>query len=231
MSKLSKISALFASVAVLMVPLTFAHAQIVSPYGYTGSYYPTTYPVTNSNQYYNNQTYPTSNQYYNNNYPATNQYSNNGYYPTNSYNGYNSYYPSYYPSPTCTLSITSPTNTYGNATVTGTVSWTSQNASSVYLSTIGSEPAEGSAFVSMYPYETFTLTLYGQGGTSTCQNQYVPVQYQQPYGGYYNSQPQYYQTPTYYQQPQTVVYPTPTYNYQSYNPITSIRNWWNRMGW
>jgi hypothetical protein len=158
----------------------------------------------------------------------SNQYENN-YYPATSYG---SYYPYSYPAPTCTLSLTTPTNTYGGSSE-GTLSWTTNNATSVYLSTVGAVNTWGTMSVYMYPYETFTLTLTGPGGTSNCQNTYYPTQYSQYGNGYYNA------VPTYYQQP--VVYPSyptnyvpPTYNYNnydSYNPITYIRNWWHRMGW
>ena len=224
MSSFQRISALFALIALLFVPLVAAHAQV-----YSGSYYPTTNYNTS---YYPTTSYPTSNQYYNN---------NNSYYPTNTYGNYgNGYYPYSYPSPTCTLSITSPA-TYASSQ--GTVSWTTMNATSVYLSNVGQEAPVGSVSVYMYPGEAFTLTMSGPGGSASCQNTYYPAQqygYNNGYG--YNNQQYYtnqyqssyyptYSNPTYYPTTSYPTYSAPVYTQpvNNYNPISYMTNWWNNM--
>lgn len=213
---MSKILALAGATALLFVPLVAAHAQVMSPYGYnTNSYYPT----TNSNSYYND---------YNSSYYPTSSY-NNSYYPSSNYYGSGYGYPSYYPSPTCTLSITAPAN-YGYGSSVGTVSWTTQNASSISLSNVGAVNTSGSVSVSMYPGQVFTLQMSGPGGSASCVNSYNPVPQQYGYPSY-NNQPYYNTAPSYYPTTYPVTYNTyvaPVTNVNPfYHPITTIRNWWN----
>lgn len=243
MSRLHKLSAIGASLAMFFVPLVAAHAQV-----YSDGYYPTT------DQYYENGTnsdgttyYPNSpyDNYYNGNtstyyYPSSYDNSNYG----NSYYG-NSYYGNgyYNASPTCTLSITTP-NTYDGSAVTGTLSWTSNNAYSAYISAVGPVNTWGSTTVYAYPYETFTMTVTGPGGSNTCQTQYIAngqvYNYYQPYSNYtypttyptdYSSD---YYSSDYYYDYTPPVYTTPVYvapTYVTYNPINYVKNWWHRMGW
>ncbi len=205
MFSIRKISVVFISLAVLIVPSLAAHAQVMGPNGYQ-DYYSSTAPDYNYEQTY----YPSEYQQ---------QYSN-GYYPQQ----YS------YQLPTCTISITTP-NTYDGSQVQGTLSWTSYGAYSGYISSLGEVNTEGSAYVTAYPYETFTMSVSGPGGTNTCQTEYYPAQY-----------PTYYQQPvTYYPQPQSyyepaAVYPAynytapPTYTYWT-KPITYIRHWWDSIHW
>jgi hypothetical protein len=227
MSGISKVFALAGATALLFLPLVAVHAQVYSD-GYTNGYYPT----TNSDQYYDNDY--NSSSYNNSSY--NDEYYNNGY-NNNSYE--NGYYPQYYPSPTCTLSVTAPSTTgYGYGSSAGTVSWTTQNASTVYLSNVGEVNTYGSESVDMYPGETFTLSMTGPGGNGTCQNEYYPQtqqyqypqQYTQPYS-YYTPPSTYYPTyPVTYTPPPVIV--IPIINRPVYNPLPAIRNWWsNTMHW
>ncbi|MDR3547601.1 MAG: hypothetical protein P4M11_04895 [Candidatus Pacebacteria bacterium] len=169
-----------------------------------------------------------------------NPYQNSSYYDNsyydNNYNGYsyNNNYSYSYQSPTCTISITTP-NTYSNTSVSGTLSWTSNYATSAYISSVGPVNTWGSTTVYAYPYQTYTMTVSGPGGTSTCQTAYYPAQ-QTYYNNYNYSYPSY-NTPSYYTQPYNYNY---SYNYSygynnnsysNYNPVNYVRQWWHNMGW
>lgn len=71
-----------------------------------------------------------------------------------------------FPRPVCTITAS---NVYGyNQPVT--LSWSSQNATSAYLSPTGGNVAlSGSMTVTTVGYTTYTLTVTGQGGSATCQ--------------------------------------------------------------
>lgn len=83
------------------------------------------------------------------------------------------------PAPYCTITHAQ----YGGYGSGAYLSWTSTNASSAYLSQIGTVSVSGSQTV--YGSGTYTLTVYGSNGqqaicATTIQNTYTPV-YQQPY--------------------------------------------------
>src|SRR3989338_7870663 len=71
-----------------------------------------------------------------------------------------------FPRPVCTITTS---NVYGyNQPVT--LTWSSQNATSAYLSPTGGNVAlSGSMVVTITGYTTYTLTVSGQGGSATCQ--------------------------------------------------------------
>ena len=187
-------------------PLGLAHAQ----YAYPQTYYP---------QNYQNQNYQQQNQYqyqYSYQYPGyNNYYGNYGY-------GYNTY-----PTPTCTITMTPmpgaypssgynsaygyggyPSNQYQygympqyRAYQTMLLSWSSSYASTAYLSPNGiSVPTRGTMTVYPQGNQVYTMTVYGSGGTGTCQTAtsmpyytnmpIVPQQHTHSYNsgtGYYNS--------------------------------------------
>jgi hypothetical protein len=129
-------------------------------------------------------------------------YSNDQYFrPSNWNTGSNLYYAperTYsYPTPQCTLSITTP-NTYNGGEVTGTLSWTSTNASSAYVQGVGQVNPWSSISVYAYPGEVFTMTVTNPGGTSTCQTAYQTYQQQYAYPSYPTTYPTYNNYPTAY---------------------------------
>ncbi|MBM3261008.1 hypothetical protein FJY93_01175 [Candidatus Kaiserbacteria bacterium] len=98
--------------------------------------------------------------------------------------------------PTCTISVSSSYyNSYSNSPVT--LSWSSTNAYTASISpNVGSVNPNGSTTV--YPVSgttIYTMTVYGEGGTGTCQTQVV-----------YQAQPVY-QPPVYVPQPPVYVPP------------------------
>lgn len=165
-------------------------------------------------RYYDDYTYsygyPYSNYAYS--YPSSydyNNYYNSGY---RSYDGY-----SYGHRPTCSISTyrTSGTYRYDNSI---TVTWWSSGATSAYLSGVGSVNPSGSQ-VMYAPYtSSYTLTVSGPGGSTSCSasNPYYSS------GSYYdhNYRYGYVANPTFtypvYSYPYVsgTVYPTyPAYNY------------------
>jgi hypothetical protein len=104
-------------------------------------------------------------------YPATN-YSyaypsyNYGSYATYGYDNYG-YNSDYRRKPTCSISTmrTSGANPYDNRV---TISWWSSNATSAYLSNYGSVNTSGSQTLSGAHYSSYTLTVTGPGGSTTC---------------------------------------------------------------
>ena len=162
-----------------------------SDYSYSvgGDYY---YGVGSDYSYGSNYAYPIGGDYY---YPYDYGYS---YYQTPSYSyDYGSYYqqPSYsytydYPSyhytyscadqglqgtypncyrhqvePVCGISASDSSIDRGDSTV---LHWTSENATSASLSDYGSVSTGGSRTVSPSNTTTYTLRVYGQGGSDTC---------------------------------------------------------------
>lgn len=88
--------------------------------------------------------------------------------------------PVVHPAPYCTITHAQ----YGGYGHGAYLSWTSTNASSAYISGIGSVSLSGSQ--SVYGGGTYTMTVYGYNGqTATCattvQGTYVPPVYNQPY--------------------------------------------------
>src|SRR3989344_1807824 len=198
MSKKVRIILSFASLASLLVPVAASEYAITTPY-WCGSYY-SSVPCSGYG-------YASSGNY---NYNWYGQYPQLYSYPYYQNYGYT------HPVPSCTITISTPYNynnyygysSYGqpgsyNQTVT--LSWTSINATSAYLSSAGSSVAtQGSMSVYAYGNTTYMLTVSGPGGSNTCQTVY----YQPTY-----SQPTYYQ-PSYYQQQQYYYYPNTNYQYQ-----------------
>ncbi|RJR12995.1 hypothetical protein C4585_02665 [Candidatus Parcubacteria bacterium] len=184
--RMSRIITLFAAPFVLLllfVPLAFAEAQLATPY-YCGSYWsstPCNYGVGGG---YN---YPYQNYPYN-------------YYPYNTYPSY----PYNYARPTCTITYSYGSyHKHGYANQAIVLSWYSYGATSASISpSVGSTATSGSTTVYPSGSTTYTLTVWGPGGASTCQTTYYqPANY-------------YYQPYNYYQQ-----YPYMYYPYQyNYNP-------------
>lgn len=163
----------------LLVPLAFAKAQVISTPYFCGSYWSS----TPCNYGFGGGYYP---------YPQ---------YPYN-YQPYYYNYPYNYVRPTCTI-----TYSYGSYYKQGyanqaiVLSWYSNGATSASLSGSGAVTPTGSTTVYPSGSTTYTLTVWGPGGSGTCQTTvYQPTYYYQPY--------------TYYQQ-----YPYMYYPYQyNYNP-------------
>jgi hypothetical protein len=92
--------------------------------------------------------------------------------------------PTYHqPAPYCTITHAQ----YGGYGSGAYLSWTSTNASSAYLSNVGSVAVSGSQTVYAQGYQTYTLTVHGYNGqqatcATTIQGQvYVPPTYNPPY--------------------------------------------------
>lgn len=87
------------------------------------------------------------------------------------------------PAPYCTITHAQ----YGGYGSGAYLSWTSTNASSAYLSGVGSVAVSGSQTVYAQGSQTYTLTVYGYNGqTATCATSvygqvYVPPTYNPPY--------------------------------------------------
>lgn len=74
-----------------------------------------------------------------------------------------------YQRPSCTITFTPTYNAYQYANTSGTLSWTSNDATSASISpNIGSAGLSGSQYVSAYQSQVYTMTVYGQGGSNTC---------------------------------------------------------------
>lgn len=82
-------------------------------------------------------------------------------------------YPTYQqPAPYCTITISNNYG-YGNMYGQATLTWYSSNATSATINPyVGSVPTSGSRTVS-YGNTTYTMTVWGQGGSATCQTQYA----------------------------------------------------------
>lgn len=148
-------------------------------YGYSNYNYNYNYNYGSGYSYPYYQQYPQQYPNYNYNYA----------YPYNNYN-----YTYTYPRPNCTISAIHNSANY-SAYPQVTLSWSSSNATSAYISpNVGTVSPYGSVVV--YPYGgnyTYTMTVSGPGGSNTCQTTYsAPAQYNyQPYQPYYyyNSYP------------------------------------------
>jgi|GEM_PF-1362309 len=151
----------------------FAQQMIMTPY-WCGTYWSST-PCTNGGY---------GNNYYNYQYPQYSYYTfPNQYYPSN----YNYYYPYYsyqyyYPQPSCsiTYSYTNNPNYFGGMYQQAIqLSWSSNYASSAYISGVGSVSRSGIRVVYPYGYGQYVMTVYGPGGQNTCTTYYQQPQYYQ----------------------------------------------------
>lgn len=103
-------------------------------------------------------------------------------------------YNQYYSAPSCTIHLSgyqyNPNQIYNQ---TATLSWTSQNASSAYITNIGSVATNGAQAVYPQQNQLYTLTVYGPGGGSaTCQTgQYYGSSYNYNYPYSYPTSPTY----------------------------------------
>ncbi|MBI4093421.1 hypothetical protein HY417_00500 [Candidatus Kaiserbacteria bacterium] len=179
--------------ALLVVPLAFLSAQTVGtpygcPSGQTG--YWSSYPCGGSNY---NYSYVYSYPYQSYPYQQSYMYG----YPNYPYNYQNYYNYSYaYPTPSCTITVSSSYvgGHYGYGYVynqPATLSWSASNATSAYIyPDVGTVATYGSRTVYPAANATYTMMVYGPGGTNTCQTtyyqQYPNYQYQYQYQNYYN---------------------------------------------
>ncbi len=134
--------------------------------------------------------------------------------------------------PSCSITVKSYTGSTGYDRYL-TLAWSSSYATSAYISGIGSVGTNGAQAV-FYPYNSsYTMTVYGPGGSATCvtQNQmyssqfYHEFKYTEPYAyqsGYpyhtYSTTQYPVNTYTAYAQPGTVY---PTYSYAAAVPATT----------
>jgi len=105
-------------------------------------------------------------------------------------NNYNYPYCNYQQAPSCTISLSNYTYQSDAYNRTAQLSWRSYNATSAFISGLGSVAVNGAQAVS-YPNANYTLTVSGPGGTATCHtsgnytypNYNYPTypQYQNPY--------------------------------------------------
>jgi len=74
------------------------------------------------------------------------------------------------PAPSCTIYATNAYSTGYNYNQPITLTWNSQNANRGYISpNVGDVQPQGSRTVYPSGYTTYTLTVYGSGGSATCQ--------------------------------------------------------------
>lgn len=129
-------------------------------YGYSYDY---DYPSYDNSIYHSFNNYGSFNHSYG--YPyASYAYPYASYYDYYNQNGYRH---DYYRRPTCSISTyrTSGANPYdGRVTVT----WWSSNANYAYLSGVGSVATAGTQTMYGSQYSTFTLTVSGPGGSTSC---------------------------------------------------------------
>ncbi len=161
-------------------------------YPSTGSIYSPQANLAQTYSYgYQNPNY----QYY---YPQNNYYPNNYYnYYGNNYGNYGYQY--YYPAPTCSITYTYANNpnywSGGMYSQAIQLTWSSNYASSAYISGIGATSPSGTRIVYPYGNAQYSMTVYGQGGSNTCTTYYQQMQYypQQPpyYWNQYNYNPSY----------------------------------------
>ncbi len=185
-----------------------AYTQVV---GYWCDSYWSSTPCNYGGGNYNQYPNPTYQYYDSGQYQYPSQY-----YRRTSYNNYYDTFQYTYPAPTCSITYSSNTNStyynYGSQPIT--LSWYSSNAVSAYISNVGAVSTYGSTTIYPSNNTTYSMTVYGQNGTSrTCYTTYVqPVQqyYPQPVSQYY------YQSQTQSQQyyPYNNNYYTPYQYYQ-----------------
>ncbi len=195
-----------ALIACALLVVSFAnvvHASSSTWYGnYDNSYYGNSYPYNYGNY---------GNYNYGNNYSS---YGYNYSYPTNYY-PYGSHYShyGYNNPPSCSITIT-PAANYGSEThrwgYPMQLTWSSSNATTASISPdVGSVSSTGSRVVYANG-QTYSMSVYGPGGTATCQTSSYSVPfYQQNYN--YSYPQNYYAHPSTYYTP-TYTYPT-TYSY------------------
>ena len=214
-----------------------------SAFVFAGAYYNSGY-----NSAYNNYDYSYNaslNGSYNNYNSYNNSYSGYPYYnyTDNSYR-YNGYNYNYNYRPNCSITITNSSGSYGYDRYV-TLAWSSSYATSGYISGIGSVGVNGAQAV-YYPYNnSYTLTVYGPGGTASCStnnqyyvtqlyNNYYPNNNGYNYNNYSYAYPLYnysgYTYPTY-----TSAYTYPTYSYVKlaqtpytgfdYGPVGNLLYW------
>ncbi|OGG73184.1 hypothetical protein A3A38_04770 [Candidatus Kaiserbacteria bacterium RIFCSPLOWO2_01_FULL_53_17] len=111
-------------------------------------------------------------------------------YPYYNYPNYNypySTYPyNYYATPSCTITLGG--YSYNQNQIynqTATLSWSSYNATSAYITNIGSVAVNGAQAVYPQQNQNYTMTVYGSGGTATCQT--YGAGYNYPYAYNYPS--------------------------------------------
>lgn len=164
-------SVLLGALFVVLVLFGVANASDHSRYEYR---YDSNYDYRS----YDNSINRSFNNYDSFNYTYGYPYSNYSYdYPNyTNQNDYNSYYDGYQDygyrqdynrRPTCSISTyrTSGANPYDGRV---TVSWWSSHATSAYLSGVGSVSPSGSQTLYGSYYSTYTLTVSGPGGSTTC---------------------------------------------------------------
>jgi hypothetical protein len=169
-------TALAVPVLIIMFLATFAHASGYSydydNYDYDYDYHSYDNSIRHSfNNYNSNNSYYDSNRGYDDySYTYGYPYSNYSYtYPSYSYDSYNNYgyRNDYHRKPTCSISSyrSSGSNPYdGRVTVT----WWSSNATSAYLTGVGSVSTSGSHTFQGSYYSDYTLSVSGTGGSTSC---------------------------------------------------------------
>ena len=217
-----------------------------SAFVFAQGYYNNSYNGAYNNSQYNNSYDYNYNASLNNSYNNYNSYNNSSGYPYYNYSDnsyrYNGYNYNYNYRPNCSITVTNSSGSYGYDRYV-TLAWSSSYATSGYISGVGSVGVNGAQAV-YYPYNnTYTLTVYGPGGTATCStnNPYYATQlynnynsYNNGYNGYaYNSYAQPLSNYTY--ATPVVTYATPTYQYVKlaqtpytgfdYGPVGNMLYW------
>jgi hypothetical protein len=103
-------------------------------------------------------------------YPVQYIYGGGSYFGGGSYYNTPTYFPSYIQAPTCTITASASGYNYNYNNRAVVLSWTSTNANSGYITPlVGTVAPAGSTTV--YPNQNtlYTLTVSGNGGTSSCQ--------------------------------------------------------------
>lgn len=154
-----------ASLAVIALVL------LVAPFAYANDWYDyDRYEYDYDYRSYDNSIYHSFNNYdsfnYSYGYPYYTSYDYNYGYNNYGYNNYGYKY-DYHRKPTCSISTyrTNGTYPYDDSV---TLSWWSSNATSAYLSNVGSVNTSGSQVVYGTHYTTYTLTVSGPGGSTSC---------------------------------------------------------------
>ncbi len=78
--------------------------------------------------------------------------------------------------PYCVITLTNA----GQYSAQATLVWSSSNASSAYIMTLGAVAPNGQRHVTGYANQTYSMTVTGQGGTYTCHTQPFTPTYVQP---------------------------------------------------
>ncbi|MEK7509448.1 MAG: hypothetical protein AAB605_01925 [Patescibacteria group bacterium] len=98
------------------------------------------------------------------------------------------YTPYYNQPPSCTITLGgytyNPSQIYNQ---TATLSWSSQNATNAYISSIGSVAPNGAQVVYPQQSQYYTMTVYGPGGTASCQTYGTGYNYPYAYNYPYTS--------------------------------------------